>query len=66
MSHSILGTYFIDRNPKHFDRILDYLRYGEFKVEGLSEFDMDKLRADFDYYQIDLPDSLQVRLYFVH
>ncbi len=31
------GTYFIDRNPKLFGRILDYLRTGELRVKDLSK-----------------------------
>jgi len=31
------GCYFIDRNPKHFDIILDYLSNGEYNKMGLSD-----------------------------
>ncbi len=52
--------YFIDRNPKYFDRILDYFRTGEFSVEGLDETAIKKLTTDFDYFQIKLPEQLLV------
>ncbi len=51
------GEYFIDRNPKYFDHILDYLRTGEFSTEGLDETALKKLKADFDYFQIESPDT---------
>jgi len=52
------GCYFIDRNPKHFDRILDYLRTGEFNTKGLDEEAMKKLKTDLDYYQVTPPKPL--------
>ena len=49
-----IGVYFIDRNPKYFDRILDYLRTGEFVWKGLDELGREKLEKDLDYYQIPI------------
>jgi len=53
------GVYFIDRNPKHFDVILDYLRMGELNVEGLDTKGLEKVKKDCDYYQIPLPKRCQ-------
>jgi hypothetical protein len=53
------GVYFIDRNPKHFDRILDYLRTGELTFEGLDDFAIRKLEKDLDYYMITLPKDMK-------
>src|SRR5437868_5805630 len=46
------GVYFIDRNPKHFDRILDFLRTGKLSTSGLKPHHREKLMEDLDYYQI--------------
>jgi len=56
------GVYFIDRNPKHFDRILDLLRTSELNTEGLSSLEWKKLESDLDYYQIPIPKSLIPKL----
>jgi hypothetical protein len=54
------GVYFIDRNPKHFSRILDFLRTEKFSWEGLKSSSVSKLLEDFDYYQIEVPPNLVV------
>jgi hypothetical protein len=48
------GVYFIDRDPKHFPLILNFLRMG--KVVGHIDADsMDELEAELDFYQIQFP-----------
>jgi len=49
------GSYFIDRNPRHFDRILDYLKTKKWIVEDLSKQEIEKLEDDLGYYQIVIP-----------
>jgi hypothetical protein len=49
------GAYFIDRNPKHFDRILDYHRTGEFNVDGLDDAACQQLEKDLDFFQLPPP-----------
>lgn len=49
------GEYFIDRNPKFFSVILEYLRKGKFDIKGLAIDDLQKLQEDLDYYQIATP-----------
>lgn len=49
------GTYFIDRNPKHFGCIMESLRSGkhvEEIVAGMSAEEVVALRAEADYYQL--------------
>lgn len=47
------GTYFIDRSPVCFDRILAALRYGEpIDYSGLSSKQAEQLRVERDYYQL--------------
>jgi len=46
------GFYFIDHNPKYFDRILDYHRTGEFDDHGLDEAALLQLKKDFDFFQL--------------
>lgn len=43
------GAYFIDHNPKHFNRVLDYLRTGD---DGLCPDQIKTLRKTLDYLQI--------------
>jgi len=49
------GAFFIDRNPKHFDRILDFLRTGELDTRDINSYGMEKLKKDCEYFIIDLP-----------
>jgi len=49
------GVYFIDRNPKYFNIILDYMRTGKIDVTDLNSKELDKLQDDLDYFQIKLP-----------
>jgi len=49
------GSYFIDRNPKFFDIILDYMRTGKFDISDLNKKDLTQLQDDLDYFQIKLP-----------
>jgi len=46
------GSYFIDRNPKYFSIILDYLRFGDLNMDGLTSGDIKALKRDMDYFQI--------------
>lgn len=46
------GAYFIDLNPKHFDRVLDYLRTGELSLAGLRPDQVQQLRKTLDYLQL--------------
>ena len=38
------GTYFIDRNPEVFDRVLDYLRNGKLVFECLNDYQKQLLK----------------------
>ena len=44
------GTYFIDRSPKCFGLILDYMRYGVLDTDGLMPKLKQMLQIDFDYF----------------
>ncbi|KAF0983699.1 hypothetical protein FDP41_007614 [Naegleria fowleri] len=46
------GCYFIDRNPKMFPYILDYLRYGKLDVHQLTTQQKAILAEEADYYLI--------------
>lgn len=51
------GEYFINRNPMHFQLLLDYLRTGQ--VADLSKGDdTDALKEEFKYFKIPLPSKL--------
>jgi len=49
------GTYFVDRSPKFFDRILEFMRSGKMDFYGLDDHSLEKLQEDCDYYQIAIP-----------
>src|SRR5687767_11810870 len=53
------GEYFIDRSPKHFERILSYLRTGSITLESLNEEEKEELLQEADYYRME---GLIVRL----
>jgi len=62
------GAYFIDRNPKLFSIILDYLRTGEINlirehINSCSEYFKQKIREELQYFKLPLPPSLIV---YVH
>jgi len=49
------GSYFIDRNPKYFSIILDYMRHGMLNIDRLTSGDLAALYRDMDYFQIPIP-----------
>ena len=49
------GSYFIDRSPKQFELILEFLRTGKQpNLSSLSSEALEKLREDVDYYQVPM------------
>ncbi|PRP85173.1 K+ channel tetramerization domain-containing protein [Planoprotostelium fungivorum] len=52
------GSYFIDRNPKYFAIILDYLRTREMVLDHLTWREMECLCREFDFYQVDHPKEM--------
>ena len=50
------GAYFIDRSPKYFPYVIDYLRTGSLDMPtGLSTGELQCVKTEFDFYQIDFP-----------
>eukprot|EP01006_Ploeotia_vitrea_P053595 TRINITY_DN67802_c4_g2_i13.p1 TRINITY_DN67802_c4_g2~~TRINITY_DN67802_c4_g2_i13.p1 ORF type:complete len:297 (-),score=30.69 TRINITY_DN67802_c4_g2_i13:179-961(-) len=50
------GRYFINRSPQKFSVILDYLRDGEvWNWDRFSVDETNKLREEFDFYQVPFP-----------
>jgi hypothetical protein len=47
------GAYFIDRNPRFVNLILDYLRSGKWKMDGFDNKLMPVLLAELEYFHID-------------
>jgi BTB/POZ domain len=47
------GSYFIDRSPRSFEYILEFLRNGSILVEGLKLRDRHLLRQDAEFYQME-------------
>ena len=56
------GAFEIDRNPVHFERIVEYLGSGELSLEWLDEEEIDVLFDNLDYFQIPLIDENGVNL----
>lgn len=52
------GAYFIDINPEHFGRILDYLRTNKLHLDGLDSYQIERLHENLDYFQIPLPEPI--------
>ncbi|PRP85000.1 hypothetical protein PROFUN_07288 [Planoprotostelium fungivorum] len=48
------GSYFIDRSPKYFEIILQYLRSGTICTQGMTREQMRELVSELDYYCIHL------------
>jgi len=57
------GAYFVDRNPKFFDMILDYMRTGKIDISDLNKKELTQLQDDLDYYQIKLPTEIQKKFH---
>ena len=51
------GVYFIDRDPSYFHHVMEHMRSGNTRLKGLDNYQILKVREEFDYYQIDLPFS---------
>ena len=54
------GTYFVDRSPAYFEPMLHYMRIGQLSVARWTSVEMDRLREEFDFYQVALPASMGV------
>lgn len=46
------GEHFVDRNPKYFELILDYLRTKKIKLQHLSQQEKEDLLEEAQFYQI--------------
>ena len=60
------GTYFIERSPVVFDKVLDYLRTRKLDSRNLTPLSIDLLKDDFDYYCIPLPNELNLLCWVVN
>ncbi|CAK4066377.1 unnamed protein product [Aphanomyces euteiches] len=49
------GTYFLDLDPKSFGHVMDFLRFGELSVEGLTGWDRRKLAKTMAFLKLQLP-----------
>jgi len=49
------GEYFIDRDPKFFQTIINFLRNGTINLKEWNQDDLERLKIELDYYQIVLP-----------
>lgn len=54
------GAYFIDHDPEHFDRVLNYLRTGKLSLEGLSANQIQALREILDNLRLEIAAPVRV------
>jgi hypothetical protein len=47
------GEYFIDRNPKYFEIILDFLRKGNVILHGMSQSELEELVEELHFYRLE-------------
>jgi len=52
------GCYFIDRDPKHFGVILNFLRTGKINLKSWKEEALEELQEELDYFLIKLPEPI--------
>ncbi|RHX98697.1 hypothetical protein DYB25_000599 [Aphanomyces astaci] len=52
------GAYFIDLDPVYFDRILNYLRFGDLVLEGLANWETILVIRMMQYLSLDPPRAL--------
>ncbi|RHY92135.1 hypothetical protein DYB37_005344 [Aphanomyces astaci] len=52
------GAYFIDLDPGYFDRILNYLRFGDLVLEGLADSETILVIRMMQYLSLDPPSAL--------
>ena len=66
------GSYFVDRDPSVFGRILNFLRDGKINLEGMTSGMFDLLKKDLDFYcipppkELAYPDFLVVRVRVIY
>jgi hypothetical protein len=53
------GSYFIDRSPKHFELIMDYLRTGKLSTKELKSGEIEELEKELDYYLLQIAAPLK-------
>jgi BTB/POZ domain-containing adapter for CUL3-mediated RhoA degradation protein len=56
------GCYFVDRDPTYFHHVMEYMRSGDTDFLTLGNKVLERVRQDFDFYQIAFP-ALQLMAY---
>jgi len=56
------GVWFIDRNPKYFEIIIEFLRTGELFTKYLSDEQLKALKIEIDWYDIQISGRSQSHL----
>jgi len=54
------GSIFIDRDPLIFGHILNYLRGEEFPISKMGQIELERLKKDKEFYQIDSQELIEV------
>jgi len=49
------GEFFIDRHPKYFGLILNYLREARLRESDLTTVDWKELQEEFEYFRVEVP-----------
>lgn len=56
--------FFIDRNPKYFGAVLDFLREGRVRNSEVSDAHIEEVREEFEHFSVPIPTNLVSNNYF--
>ena len=52
---TLLSRFFIDRDPKYFPAVLNFMRDGKFRNSDIKSVDLEELTEEFEFFNIPFP-----------